>query len=138
MRLIDVDLLEKQMDKESIHLFNSMHKGYVKAMKCVKNQTTAFDTDKVMKQLEDHLFEKYCIEDDPEIAKIVEGVEGMRLIDADKVVEQLQEMKEEDVCKNISCVLCKYTAECMEGEMGEKVAIDKAIEIVEGASKNDE
>mgnify|MGYP007135228530 CR=1 FL=1 len=47
--------------------------GYVKAMKCVKNQTTAFDTDKVMKQLEDHLFEKYCIEDDPEIAKIVEG-----------------------------------------------------------------
>ncbi len=73
MRLIYVDLLEKQMDKESIHLFNSMHKGYVKAMKCVKNQTTAFDTDKVMKQLEDHLFEKYCIEDDPEIAKIVEG-----------------------------------------------------------------
>ena len=66
MRLIDVDLLEKQMDKESTHLFNSMHK-------CVKNQTTAFDTDKVMKQLEDHLFEKYCIEDDPEIAKIVEG-----------------------------------------------------------------
>ena len=73
MRLIDVDLLEKQMDKESTHLFNSMHKGYVKAMKCVKNQTTAFDTDKVMKQLEDHLFEKYCIEYDPEIAKIVEG-----------------------------------------------------------------
>lgn len=26
-----------------------------------------------MEQLEDHLFEKYCIEDDPEIAKIVEG-----------------------------------------------------------------
>ena len=62
----------------------------------------------------------------------------MRLIDADKVVEQLQEMKEEDVCKNISCVLCKYTAECMEGEMGEKVAIDRAIEIVEGASENDD
>ena len=39
----------------------------------LKHQTTAFDTDKVMKQLEDHLFEKYCIEDDPEIAKIVEG-----------------------------------------------------------------
>ena len=41
MRLIDVDLLEKQMDKESTHLFNSMHKGYVKAMKCVKNQTAS-------------------------------------------------------------------------------------------------
>ena len=67
------DINHKYIVVESIHLFNSMHKGYVKAMKCVKNQTTAFDTDKVMKQLEDHLFEKYCIEDDPEIAKIVEG-----------------------------------------------------------------
>ena len=38
----------------------------------------------------------------------------------------------------ISCVLCKYTAECMEGEMGEKVAIDRALEIVEGTSENDE
>lgn len=52
--------------------------------------------------------------------------------DVDKVVDQLQEMKEEDACKNISCVLCKYTAECMAGEMGEKVAIDRAIAIVQG------
>lgn len=52
--------------------------------------------------------------------------------DLNKVVDQLQEMKEEDACKNISCVLCKYTADCMAGEMGEKVAIDRAIEIVEG------
>lgn len=73
MRLIDADLLEEQMDKENLHLFNSMHKGYVKAMKCVKNQPTAFVTDKVLEQLEDYLFEKYCIEDDLEIAKIVEG-----------------------------------------------------------------
>lgn len=52
--------------------------------------------------------------------------------DLDKVAEQLQEIKEEDACKNISCALCKYTAECMAGEMGEKVAIDRAIEMVKG------
>ena len=42
----------------------------------------------------------------------------MRLIDADKIIDQLEELKKEkDICKNISCVLCKYTAECMNGEM---------------------
>lgn len=58
MRLIDADLLEKQMNKEvlhlfnSMHIFNSMHEGYVKAMKCVKQQPTVFDVDKVVEQLE--------------------------------------------------------------------------------------
>ena len=59
-------------------------------------------------------------------------------LDTDKIIDQLEELKEEDICKNMYCVLCKYTAECMEGEMGEKVAIDRAIEIVEGTSENDE
>ena len=53
MRLIDADLLEKQMDKEVLHLFNSMYKGYVKAMKCVKQQPTAFDIDEVVERLEE-------------------------------------------------------------------------------------
>lgn len=52
MKLIDADLLEKQMNKEVLHLFNSMYTGYVKAMKCVKQQSTAFDVDKVVKQLD--------------------------------------------------------------------------------------
>ena len=75
MRLIDVDLLEKQMDKESTHLFNSMHKGYVKAMKCVKNQTTAFDTDKVMKQLEDHYLKNIVSKMIQKLRKLWKGVE---------------------------------------------------------------
>lgn len=53
----------------------------------------------------------------------------MRLIDADKVVEQLQEMKEEDVCKNISCVLCKYTAECMEEKWEKKLQSTEQLKL---------
>lgn len=34
---------------------------------------TGSDTDKVLEQLEDYLFEKYCIEADHEIEKIVKG-----------------------------------------------------------------
>lgn len=73
MKLIDADLLEKQMNQEVLHLFNSMYTGYVKAMKCVKQQSTAFDLDKVVEQLEDYLFEKYCIEGDTTIDEIVKG-----------------------------------------------------------------
>lgn len=72
------------------------------------------------------------------VSTMMEIDEQPTAYDTDKVVEQLQEMKEEDACKNISCVLCKYTAECMAGEMGEKVAIDRAIEIVEGGGAKDE
>lgn len=52
MKLINADLLEKQMNKEVLHLFNSMYTGYMKAMKCVKQQPIAFDVDKVVEQLE--------------------------------------------------------------------------------------
>lgn len=73
MKLIDADLLEKQMNKEVLHLFNSMYTGYVKAMKCVKQQPKAFDVDKVVEQLENYLFEKYCIEGDATVDEIVKG-----------------------------------------------------------------
>lgn len=43
---------KKQINKEVLHLFNSMYTGYVKAMKCVKQQPTAFDVDKVVEQLD--------------------------------------------------------------------------------------
>lgn len=53
MELIDKSKLEKQMKEESLHLFNAMYNGYSKAMKCVKQQPTAFDVDKVVEQLEE-------------------------------------------------------------------------------------
>ena len=55
--------------------------------------------------------------------------------DTDKIIDQLEELKEEDICKNMSCLLCKYTSQCETGEMGEKVAIDRAIEIVNEAEQ---
>lgn len=59
--------------------------------------------------------------------------------DVDKVVEQLEELKEEDVCVNTSCMLCKYNSECYpDNFQDQKVAIDRAIEIVKGGGTDAE
>ena len=39
----------------------------------IDEQPTAFDVDKVAEQLEEYLFEKYCIEGDAKIDEIVKG-----------------------------------------------------------------
>lgn len=39
----------------------------------IDEQPTAFDVDKVAEQLENYLFEKYCIEGDTTIDEIVKG-----------------------------------------------------------------
>lgn len=86
-----------------------------------------------MRLIDADMLKKYILDNSRDTERFLQYVdEQPTAYDVDKAVEQLQEMKEEDACKNISCVLCKYTAECMAGEMGEKVAIDRAIEIVEG------
>ena len=43
----------------------------------IKGQPTVFDKEKVIEELEDYLFEKYCVEGDEKIAEIVEkgGIE---------------------------------------------------------------
>ena len=38
----------------------------------IKSIPTAFDKEKVIEELEDYLFEKYCVEGDAKIAEIVE------------------------------------------------------------------
>ena len=43
------------------------------AQMLIDNQPTAFDADKVVEQLEEYLFEKYCIEGDAKIDGIVIG-----------------------------------------------------------------
>lgn len=58
--------------------------------------------------------------------------------DVDKVVEQLDDLKDQNVCRNISCLLCKYTGKCMKGEMSDKVALDRAIKIVKGENHETE
>lgn len=61
MRLIDEDeLIKGRVENDPV----------VIAAKCTP---TAYDPDKVVEQLEDYLFEKYCVEGDSEIERIVEG-----------------------------------------------------------------
>lgn len=82
MRLIDADKLIQEMsewywDKEKqkaaendaspMDLFTHL------AITTVQEQPTAFDVDKVVEQLENYLFEKYCIEGDTTIDEIVKG-----------------------------------------------------------------
>lgn len=44
----------------------------------IKSIPTAFDKEQVIEELEDYLFEKYCVEGDAKIAEIVEksGIDG--------------------------------------------------------------
>ena len=60
-------------DKES-----ESDKAWICAVRrMIKEQPTAFDKEKVIEELEDYLFEKYCVECDEKIAEIVEkgGIE---------------------------------------------------------------
>ena len=81
-RLIDADKLIQEMsewywDKEKqkaaendvspMDLFTHL------AITTVQEQPTVFDVDEVAEQLENYLFEKYCIEGDATIDEIVKG-----------------------------------------------------------------
>ena len=78
-RLIDADLLKESVAKwlksykpdetETIKLACVLES----VVEEIDEQPTAFDVDKVVEQLEDYLFEKYCIEGDTTIDEIVKG-----------------------------------------------------------------
>lgn len=67
-RLIDDSLV---LDNLSGRL-ESM-KDYDAVKDVINNMPTAYDPDKVVEQLENYLFEKYCVEGDSEIERIVKG-----------------------------------------------------------------
>ena len=65
MRLIDADELTKdRVENDPVRIVAEW-------------EQTAFDKEKVIEELEDYLFEKYCVEGDEKIAEIVEkgGIE---------------------------------------------------------------
>ena len=64
MRLIDADKIIDSLGNSDIDFAI----GAV-----IDEQPTVFDADKVVEQLEDYLFEKYCIEGDTTIDEIVKG-----------------------------------------------------------------
>lgn len=71
MRLIDADELIKYIKIWEIG--TSISSDQKEFIDCINKQPTAFDVDKVVEQLEDYLFEKYCIEGDTTIDEIVKG-----------------------------------------------------------------
>jgi len=69
----------------------------------------------------------------PEI--ICEAVdEQPTAFDVDKVVERIESIKENEqgACTDEQCGYCNYFNDCWDGEMCDKLALDKAIEIVKG------
>ena len=70
-RLIDADDLIEYIKIWEIG--NSISPDQKEFIDCVNRQPTVFDVDKVVEQLEDYLFEKYCIEGDTTIDEIVKG-----------------------------------------------------------------
>lgn len=69
MRLIDVDELRWAIRN------NAPKSVSIWVYQTINNAPTAYDPDKVVQQLEDYLFEKYCVEGDSEIERIVKGGE---------------------------------------------------------------
>lgn len=54
--------------------------------------------------------------------------------DVKEIVQQLESIREKGfcACTEEDCGYCKYFNTCYDGEMGDKLAMDKAIEIVKG------
>lgn len=50
--------------------------------------------------------------------------------DMGNVVSDLEQLKLDGACNNEDCGHCKYFMTCWDGEMSDRLALDKAIEIV--------
>lgn len=68
MRLIDADKLMEDMQKTITE-----QSGTIDWLNLIHRQPTAYDLDKVAEQLDDYLFDKYCVEGDSKIYEIVKG-----------------------------------------------------------------
>ena len=71
MKLIDAGELIKYIKIWEIG--TSISSDQKEFINCINEQPTAFDVEKVIEQLENYLFEKYCIEGDTTIDEIVKG-----------------------------------------------------------------
>lgn len=73
MRLIDADKLKKAIEEEKDDNDYMCRLCLESTKEIIDEQPTAYDVDKVVEQLENYLFEKYCIEGDTTIDEIVKG-----------------------------------------------------------------
>ena len=76
MRLIDADAFIEYLGLNAENARED-NVGEIVTLEDFDRQPTAFDKEKVIEELEDYLFEKYCVEGDEKIAEIVEkgGIE---------------------------------------------------------------
>lgn len=58
--------------------------------------------------------------------------------DMDKVIEHIEFIKENGACAREDCGHCKYFMTCWDGEMSDRLALDKAIEIVKRGGRDEE
>lgn len=73
-RLIDADELKERFCEENCGKNRCVdHMDKCAWILSVEESKTVFDVDKVVEQLENYLFEKYCIEGDTAIDEIVKG-----------------------------------------------------------------
>lgn len=71
MRLIDADKINfEEVFGGQSDFAKDLRKA---AQELIDIQPTAFDKEKVIEELEDYLFEKYCVEGDEKIAETVEN-----------------------------------------------------------------
>lgn len=70
------DLISRKSLIENLNKFAPEHYNAL-VNDLIAKEPTAFDKEKVIEELEDYLFEKYCVEGDEKIAEIVEkgGIE---------------------------------------------------------------
>ena len=92
MRLIDADELIKYIKIWEIG--TSISSGQKEFVDCVNRQPTAFDVDKVVRQIKDVREKKYA------------------------------------ACSEQECGYCRYLSTCSCGDKADKLALDRAIEIV--------
>ena len=78
MRLIDTDKLKKDILLQNI-LGEPIQKSIDRYIHIVDEQPTAFDVDKDVEQLENYLFEKFCIEDETIINEIIKDGENKKI-----------------------------------------------------------
>ncbi len=73
-RLIDAEELKERFCEENCGKNRCVdHMDKCAWILSVEESKTAFDVDKVVEQLENYLFEKYCIEGDTTIDEIIKG-----------------------------------------------------------------
>lgn len=65
------DLISRKSLIENLNKFAPEHYNTL-INDLIAKEPTAFDKEKVIEELEDYLFEKYCVEGDEKIAEIVE------------------------------------------------------------------